>query len=696
MSRTAVTFLARLAASSVFVGCPAVGSAAAIPESVGLVAHWSFDRDFTSSVNNDRFGGTSQGGERVQIDRDTGAARVGEGALRLKSLKGAGDASYVAIRNPPGGLAGTAVLTLTGWFKLSDIGGDGMDARNFVWESFPNSALTFSLNTVRSQKVAQFRFRSENYRSFQETATGPRVTSDAWHHVAAIWNSRARHVRVYLDGKLHREMPLNDADRLEPIRGLHLGGNKFGDGVADWDGWLDDLAIFDVELTARQVAALAEGRAASAANVLALLPEPATQRIAAGRALPPPDVPALESTQQGPFIGHVGDRDAILWARVPEPGEYRATVTSVEGQDVSARAVATVENDGCLHWRLEGLRPRTDYTAVFAPLGARGRALTTLRFRTAPAPNEPAKVALAFGSCADFPANHIWTRMADECPDGVVMLGDTPYIDNTQLSALRWAYRRFAMNAPLAAALQRIPFWATWDDHDFGLNAADGRLPGKENSRRAFAEYRPMPSVGENGIGAYSSFRRGPVEVFLLDTRWFARTEPSWSDPTRDSLLGRQQWAWLQRGLRASTAPFKILACGMIWSEKGGSTETDAWGSYAYERDALFRWLGENRISGVVLVGGDIHVSRLLRFPTRAAVGYDLTEFITSPMHDRLIPDANRPDPKLVASAVEPWVFLKLTVDSTGTEPVLVGELMNRDGKRFFRQELKAGELKRR
>jgi alkaline phosphatase D len=664
-------------------------------ESAGLVAHWTFDRDFASTVNNALYAGVPHGGARIRIDRAAGASRVGAGALRLNSALQKGSPVYVSVKNPPWGLGGNDVLTLTGWFKLSDAGRDGTDTRNFVWETVPNSAMVFSLNTASQGKITQFRFRSGNYRVLQDTTQGPSVPSDTWHHAAQIWNGRARHVRVYINGRLHREMPMNDAEGLEPAYGLHLGGNKLGDGTADWDGWLDDLAIFDVELTAKQIAALAAGGEVSAANVLARVPEPDVQRIvASSRALPAPQVPALESTSQGPFIGHAGESSAILWARIPRAGVYTVTAKSVDGQTVTARARAAAENDWCLHWRLSGLKPRTSYTVTFAPPAGDGPALPSLTFQTAPAAGEPAKVTISFGSCVDFGENPIWTRIADESPDGFVMLGDTPYIDTTKLDAMRWAYRRFASIPTLAAALQRIPFWGTWDDHDFGENAADGTMPNKSISRRIFAEYRPLPHVGENGIGSYTSFRRGPMEVFLLDTRWFARTEPSWSDRTKEGLLGRQQWNWLQRGLRASTAPFKILASGMIWSPKHG-TQNDSWGSYAHERDALFRWLGENKISGIVLIGGDIHISRLVKFPSRDTTGYDLTEFISSPMHDRVNPDAAIPNPNVIASVEEPWVFLKVTADSTQADPVLTGELINRDGKRFFRQELKAGDLRR-
>jgi alkaline phosphatase D len=206
-------------------------------------------------------------------------------------------------------------------------------------------------------------------------------------------------------------------------------------------------------------------------------------------------------------------------------------------------------------------------------------------------------------------------------------------------------------------------------------------------------EYRANPYFGEDGQGIYTHFRRGPIEVFLLDTRWFSNTEPSYADTHRRTLLGARQWEWLKGKLLESTAPFKVLACGMIWNEKAAG---DSWGSYLHEREALFRWLGDNRIEGVVLMGGDIHVSRLLRHNTKELVGYDLTQFISSPLHDRLIPSANVPDPELIASAVEPRVFLKLTADTVRSTPILIGELVNSDGKQFFRQEISVDELRHR
>ncbi len=269
-------------------------------------------------------------------------------------------------------------------------------------------------------------------------------------------------------------------------------------------------------------------------------------------------------------------------------------------------------------------------------------------------PVEPAAprahTVLACGSCASddkFKVQPIWNVMRAARPDAVVLLGDTPYIDSTELEIQRARYRRFFARDEIVALRAEAPFYCTWDDHDFGTNDCDGRVDGKEDSRRAFVEAHPERECGLDGEGVFIRFRHGPVEVFLLDTRYFMRTEPS---PCGEGLtvLGRKQWKWLQDGLRASTAPFKILACGMVWNDAVRPLKTDYWGAFPAERAALFAFLGAAKIAGVVLLSGDIHRSRVIRHATREVVGYELTELITSPLAQSVIALADAPHPGLV------------------------------------------------
>jgi len=179
----------------------------------------------------------------------------------------------------------------------------------------------------------------------------------------------------------------------------------------------------------------------------------------------------------------------------------------------------------------------------------------------------------------------------------------------------------------------------------------------------------------------------------VLDTRWFSMTGPSFANALKPTLLGAQQWAWLQKGLLASTAPFKLLACGMIWDDKE-NTESDDWGTYKHELSAIQQFIGEKRIPGVILVGGDIHASRVLKYNTTKTVGYDLVQFIASPIHGSTIPSLNVYNPDLIRSAVEPHVFLQVDADSTVTPAEFHAALINKDGETVFSYHLTADDLK--
>jgi hypothetical protein len=105
----------------------------------------------------------------------------------------------------------------------------------------------------------------------------------------------------------------------------------------------------------------------------------------------------------------------------------------------------------------------------------------------------------------------------------------------------------------LVELIQSTPTLGTWDVHDFGANDSDAIKVDRETIRRVFTEYRAHASFGEEGEGIYTHFHRGPVEVFLIDARYFSQTDPSPVDPTKKTLVGLRQWGWLKRSLATST-----------------------------------------------------------------------------------------------------------------------------------------------
>jgi alkaline phosphatase D len=386
----------------------------------------------------------------------------------------------------------------------------------------------------------------------------------------------------------------------------------------------------------------------------------------------------------GPMVGHVSSNQAMLWFRPSEVGTYSLTVRDTSGAQVTqATSQALADNDRCVTWEISGLEPATRYRYEIQFNGKKIVGGDDYIFNTAPPNDSKSKICLAFGSCAQSTSLPLWTQMADRGAEGLVLLGDTPYIDSTVLEVARQKHRQFLSIPELSKFMRQRPVWGTWDDHDFGRNDSDGNLPGKENTRQAFVEYRANEAYGEKGQGVYTKFRQGPVEVFLLDTRWFARTEPSPVDAEKQTLLGHRQWDWLRKSLQESTAPFKLIASGMIWDNKR-NTESDDWMTYVHERTALFDFLGEKKISGVVLIGGDIHCSRLLRYKTEQQVGYPIHQFIVSPIHDGTIPTLNVPHPDLIKGASIPNVWLRLEVDSGADPASLHAEWVQMNGRKMW------------
>ena len=386
----------------------------------------------------------------------------------------------------------------------------------------------------------------------------------------------------------------------------------------------------------------------------------------------------------------------MVWAKCSTPGVYNLTAHGIGARAAPvATAEATPENNMCVVWRVTGLQAETryGYEATYQDQPILSDAGNF--FVTPTAEDVPTLTRLAFGSCAyeDPESSAVWRRMSALDPHAVVLLGDTPYIDSTALDVQRTRYGEFAAVPDFADLLRSRSLYATWDDHDFGQNDTDGQLAGKANSRRAFIEHHANPSYGDGNEGIYTKFRRGGVEVFLLDTRYFAGTEPSPVSAGQPTLLGRQQWEWLRQELRASTAPFKLLASGMIWNGAVRPGKPDHWESYPHEREALFRFIGQEKIPGVVLVGGDIHRTRVLRHETTETAGYPLMELITSPIHESVIDAANAPHPGLVHDSGEPHSFLLISVDTTVTPSTLVAQFQNAAGRELYSLTLNTAML---
>ena len=231
----------------------------------------------------------------------------------------------------------------------------------------------------------------------------------------------------------------------------------------------------------------------------------------------------------GPYLGHVDHETAMIWYRPNSPGEFTATIKdSKSGDAVSKKATSSRDNDLCVSWRFDELKPDREYTYTISRGEQKVAAADHQKIRTSPTVDQPSRTTLAMGSCASSTKFFdVWSQIEKNKIDGLMLLGDTPYIDNKSLIVNRMRHREFLSIPTLAKLGASTPVWGTWDDHDFGGNDTDGKIPNKKIIRQVFAEYRTQKQYGDGEHGVYTKFRRGPIEVFMIDPRYFSQAEPS-------------------------------------------------------------------------------------------------------------------------------------------------------------------------
>lgn len=343
-----------------------------------------------------------------------------------------------------------------------------------------------------------------------------------------------------------------------------------------------------------------------------------------------PDLPLLA----GPMLGHVTESEAWVWVRTHRGSELTGTARQ-HGKNFSPSRVRDLGDD-CHIVEFAGLSAGTDTEIEIVATGRGRRAAEKLATRTAPAVSDTGVVRIAFGSCvkvSSYPEVPVWRRIAEEKPDLMIHVGDNIYQilgdggerhfsttghngDWTIPDRIMARHMETRMNEDLQPLLRSVPSYAVWDDHDYGHNNADSGFIYKDYALDHFRQVWANPGWGVPGTqGIFSSFRRGPVEVFLLDDRyhkWVSTDEHKDVPEDERTIWGEGQLQWLMASLRASRAPVKVIANGTQFICASGRGEGHMQEA-PHEQKRLLDFLAEHRIGGVVFLSGDRHHSEAMQ-----------------------------------------------------------------------------------
>ena len=266
---------------------------------------------------------------------------------------------------------------------------------------------------------------------------------------------------------------------------------------------------------------------------------------------------------------------------------------------------------------------------------------------------------IAFGSChkvKDPNSDLILTSIADQRPDAFIWLGDMVYGKDGDPEHLSKRFDQLKSKSSYQYLLQSTTVYGTWDDHDYGLNNAGRDYQHKDRSRADLFAFLNVPkdSPAYQRNGAYQSYDLSPkIKLILLDNRYFKSeyAPKPYNDPyppdCEGTILGEQQWDWLENLLKSSTADVHIIASGIQVLSPNHPFEK--WLNYPNEYKRLIALLQTHNVKNPIVLSGDRHMSELSQKDIGYTILYDAT---ASGMTEALKKNLSESNPYRIGHAI--------------------------------------------
>ncbi|MBI4417729.1 MAG: alkaline phosphatase D family protein [Ignavibacteriales bacterium] len=418
--------------------------------------------------------------------------------------------------------------------------------------------------------------------------------------------------------------------------------------------------------------------------------------------------------QSGPMVGYGQMTEVLLWVQTTKPAAVQVRYWNVRAPDkkVLSRAVTTsAERAHTAHVLIDGLLPGQ---AFGYELLLNGRVIVRpypLRFQTQPLWQwrmDPPDFTVAFGSClyinetewdrpgAPYGSDYeILTILASKHPDLMLWLGDNTYyreIDWNTVAGLRHRWTHTRATSELQPILGAAHNYAIWDDHDYASNDSDRSYRLKSESLETHKLFWANQTYGTSEIpGVFGRFEWGDAEFFLLDDRYHRSPNEAPNDENK-TMFGKEQLKWLMDGLVSSTATFKIVANGnqILNPSTGGET----FYNYRHEYKTLLQFIKEQKISGIVFLSGDRHLTEL--GVLKDTTFYPLYDYTSSSLTAGLSTYKDTDNPGVVPGTLvnDAHNFGILRFSGPRRDRVLTMECWDYTGKLRWTHVVKARELR--
>jgi alkaline phosphatase D len=228
------------------------------------------------------------------------------------------------------------------------------------------------------------------------------------------------------------------------------------------------------------------------------------------------------------------------------------------------------------------------------------------------------------GSCIDQDLEQpIWDAIETKNIDGFIFLGDNVYGDQNsgELERLKAAYKKQKILIPSWLTKEKKVL-AIWDDHDYGKNDGGGNYRKKQKAEKLFLDFWEISAhdLRRSREGIYfeetQTIEGKVVQIIGLDTRYFRSKLLGKKNkylPNNDpavSVLGVQQWKWLDETLENSAADIVIILSSIQILATNHPYEK--WSNFTADRNKLLKKIEESLLhKTVILISGDRHKAGL-------------------------------------------------------------------------------------
>jgi alkaline phosphatase D len=234
------------------------------------------------------------------------------------------------------------------------------------------------------------------------------------------------------------------------------------------------------------------------------------------------------------------------------------------------------------------------------------------------------------------------------------------------MDTLKANYKMLAAKPEFQRLKAATPIIATWDDHDYGWNDSGLHYPFKEQSKQFFLDF--FGDQGDTSIrnhpGIYHTVnlnKQGKrIQIILPDLRTFRdkllpyngnrsddrrfNYELDYSPYTTadSSLVGEEQWQWLEQQLRLP-ADLRIIAS----STQFGITHNgyEAWANFPHEQKRFLELIKKTKAEDVIFISGDVHYAEISKLTESGLYPiYDVTSSGITSTWKFATPNDNRID----------------------------------------------------